>query len=352
MWPYWVMFFIPAMFAIYKPGFVTYQSRDFDKEQWIIFICLALLIGFRFQVGGDWGNYLRRFNDNLGLSFFEVMQLGDPFYHLFNWISQIFDWGMIGTNVLCGVIFSFCLVKFCFAMPRPWLALLVSIPNIVIVMGMGYTRQGVALSLVMLALLSLTKGNVLKFLFWTLIAAAFHKSAVLMMPLAGFINTRYRLVALISAVVMAYLSYSVFLDKSVDDLVKNYIDAEYESQGAFVRLLMNVLPAVIFIVWRKRFMMNKSTLSLWSFMALMSILLMAILFVSPSSTAVDRVALFMLPLQVAVFSYLPDIFGPRKRKILTAATVFYYFIVLFVWLNFANFSIYWLPYQFYPFLYL
>jgi hypothetical protein len=28
--------------------------------------------------------------------------------------------------------------------------------------------------------------------------------------------------------------------------------------------------------------------------------------------------------------------------------IIYYAVVLFIWLNFANYSAYWLPYRFYP----
>jgi len=72
--------------------------------------------------------------------------------------------------------------------------------------------------------------------------------------------------------------------------------------------------------------------------------------VSPSSTAVDRVALYMLPMQMVVFGYLPDVIGRGK---LTRGPILlvlvYYGLVEFVWLMFATFSYAWVPYRFYPF---
>lgn len=71
--------------------------------------------------------------------------------------------------------------------------------------------------------------------------------------------------------------------------------------------------------------------------------------VLPSSTAVDRVALYMIPPQLFVFSRLPDVLGGGKKvRPWVAAIVAYYALVLFVWLTFATHAQYWLPYQFYP----
>ena len=84
-------------------------------------------------------------------------------------------------------------------------------------------------------------------------------------------------------------------------------------------------------------------------MALAALITVGVLLVSPSSTAVDRVALYLLPLQLYVFARLPDLLGQGgKRRNWVLAVVGYYAVVLFVWLNFATHSKYWLPYQFYP----
>ena len=40
--------------------------------------------------------------------------------------------------------------------------------------------------------------------------------------------------------------------------------------------------------------------------------LIIILALTPFSSAIDRIALYMIPLQLVVFSYLPDIFGKKE----------------------------------------
>ena len=74
---------------------------------------------------------------------------------------------------------------------------------------------------------------------------------------------------------------------------------------------------------------------------------MVLYFIIPVSSAIDRVALYMIPLQMLVFSYLPDIFGKKnaRHRWIMILIILYYTFVLFVWLNFATHSWYWLPYE-------
>ena len=70
-----------------------------------------------------------------------------------------------------------------------------------------------------------------------------------------------------------------------------------------------------------------------------------LLLVVPSSTAVDRLALYVMPLQVAVLSRFPLIFGWRLG---TFIVVLYSLAIEFVWLNFATHARFWIQYQVYP----
>jgi len=77
--------------------------------------------------------------------------------------------------------------------------------------------------------------------------------------------------------------------------------------------------------------------------------LMALFPVLPSSTVLDRIGLYLLPLQIVVFVHVPDILGRMvgHKTFWIAAVLLYYAAVLFVWLNFASHSGAWIPYRFY-----
>jgi hypothetical protein len=64
-----------------------------------------------------------------------------------------------------------------------------------------------------------------------------------------------------------------------------------------------------------------------------------------NSTAVDRIALYVIPLQLVVGAHLPGarLFGLTPKQMMLAALGFCV-AVEFVWLNFAVHASYWLPY--------
>lgn len=356
MWPYWLMLFPPSVGALLEGGrgtvAPTARTPAPFSAAWAMAIAgITIVIGYRTNVGSDWWNYLDHLEAVRGVGLSEVLTLSDPGYKVGNWLSNQLDGGIYAVNLLCGVLLSLGLVSFCRTMPRPWLALAVAIPYLVIVVGMGYSRQAVALGTAMLGLVAQQRKSTVRFVFWVLLGATFHKTAVLLLPITALANTenRYWTVLWVGAVTAG--AYVLFLEDSVDALYSGYIEAEYHSEGALVRLLMNALPASILLIKPKLFNFQGTTGALWRWFAIISIVLLGVLFVSPSSTAVDRIALYMLPLQLVVFSSLPEVFGTEgdDNQGWTILVVGYYASVLFVWLNFASHARAWLPYRFMPF---
>ncbi len=356
MWLYWLMFFVPALLALQERvnDGATYGSIvgvRIPPIWWVVMTTMTLLLGWRYEVGGDWHNYLKNFWEAFYLTHDIQWWLNDPGYRLLEWLSMQAEWDIYGVNLMGATIFSFGLGIFCLHLPRPWLALSVAVPYLVIILGMGYSRQGVALGCLMIGLVALADDRVLKFVFWAVLGATFHKSAVLVLPMAALAASKRRLFTGIWVAVVVVAAYLLLLADSVDTLNTTYLEAEYQSEGALIRLVMNVLPAMILLTRQKRFSVTLPQQRLWFWFSVVSILLLGAYFVSSSSTAVDRVALYLLPLQVMVFAYLPEALGQPNGKNVgwVMAVIAYYAAVEFVWLNFADHAFAWLPYRFYPF---
>lgn len=355
MWPYWLMFLMPATVAFAgrlnrRRLFGAAPPMWMNGSWFLVAVALALLIGLRVEVGGDWFNYFNYLEIAASEDLVTLLAREDPGYMLLNWLSFQLGAGVFGANLFGGLFFSIGLVVFCRRLPRPWLALAVAVPYTVIVVGMGYSRQGIALGFAMLGLVALARRSTLWFVVWVVLGATFHKSAVLLLPISALASSRNRYWTAMWVGVVAGVAYYVLLADAVDALVTNYIDAEYQSQGALIRLVMNALPAAILLAWPKRFWFSAGELQLWRWFAIISLVLLAILLATPASTAVDRVALYMLPLQMVVFSHLPDVIGTRGQRNaqVVFAVLLYYAAVQFVWLNFATHATYWLPYRFLP----
>jgi hypothetical protein len=343
---YWMMFLLPASASFFR----VRNTRAALLFGWTTtWLALTLLIGLRHKVGGDWGNYLRHFENMYYLSFGEAVQHFDPAHGAMNWLAYSMGWGIYGINLAYGAIFALGLVAFCRAQPRPLLALAVAMPYLVLVVAMGYSRQGVAIGLAFFALLALAKRNTAKFVIFVAIAALFHKTAVVLIPIAALASTKHRAwtAAWVGGTVVLF--YFLYLQEAADSLVSGYVDAKMTSDGGAIRVAMNAVPALLFLLNRTGFNLEKAELALWTWISAIALLFVPILVLSPSSTAVDRVALYFIPLQMYVFSRLPDaMWRGRHRLAVRGGVALYYALVMFVWLNFGAHAKYWLPYQFYP----
>jgi hypothetical protein len=359
MWPYWLLFLIPAVAAVNKLHISAISLKSIGKTRWsmawkAMLIFLILMIGLRHEVGGDWITYIEMLESYTDSSLADKFGFQDPAFVYLNQLTTWLDTGVYLINVVSAIFFSWGLLVFCRAQPRPWLALVVAVPYLITVAAMGYTRQGVAIGLAMVAMVALGNGKILKFILWISFAAFFHKSAIILIPMAILSSTKRRFFTLLWVFLAGLTLFVLVLQEATSFLIEGYINSQYQSSGAAIRVTMNAIPAALFLFFRKRFQLSPEQLSFWTWMAWSALLFIVLLTFSPSSTAVDRVALYWIPLQLFVFSRLPNALGQRDGKNAgwVYAVVVYSSAVHYVWLVYASTAFAWLPYQFYPWVWL
>ena len=152
MLPYWLLFLIPAFQALNATQVKVIKS---GYKRWpymwrFYFIFLFFMIGLRHEVGGDWLQYLYLLEVGKNLSFSESVIFSDPAFGTINWIAAQYNFGIYFVNSIFALIFTWGLLVFCRSQPLPWLALVVAVPYLITVVAMGYSRQGVAIGLIML----------------------------------------------------------------------------------------------------------------------------------------------------------------------------------------------------------
>jgi hypothetical protein len=315
-----------------------------------LLLFLTLLIGLRDQVGGDWITYLPYLDRSIGIPFADIFLEDEPGYGLLNWIGGNWGGGVYLVNTICALILSIGLLQFCRAQPRPWLALTLAFPYLITVVAMGYSRQGVAIGLEMLALLALQRDQLLRFLAWIAIAATFHRTVLVLLLLpAATLSPSLRFSQLLRLSLLAgagYGLYSAILAPDLNYYTQGYLEAQYQSQGALIRVVLSLLPASAFLPFRRRFRLPPTSQRIWTLISCLAVLAVIGLFTVVSSTAVDRLALYLIPLQLFVGSRLPDtrLFGIPPNT-WTQLLVAFSLAVLLVWLLFAGHSKYWLPYR-------
>lgn len=346
MIPYWLLLLLPLWACLRR------SNRPWTGWQaCVIWIALTLFIGLRHEVGGDWFNYIPYLTRAEGLPLGELWAWGDPGYNVLNWFFASHPWGIYGVNLVSAAIFSAGLVLFCRAQPRPWLALCIAIPYLVIVVAMGYSRQGVAIGFMMPGLIALERGRLGRFLVSMAAAATFHSTALVMLafvlPAVTGRSLFMRALRLLLLLIVGAALAQVFLVANMESYLDGYIEAEYQSDGAAIRILMNLLPAVILLLWPKRFEFTHHQYLLWRAISFTALGCAVFLVLFPSnSTAVDRIALYAIPLQLVVWSRLPgtNLLGLTSIQLLMTVLGFC-LAVQFIWLNFAVHASDWLPYS-------
>jgi len=344
MFVFYMLFVLPSSIAILTPSYTTAIEKG-GYFKWIILaLFFTFFIGYRLEVGGDWFTYLTHFEHMYYLNVSEIFQRSDPGYYLINWFMA--DWGfqIYSVNLICGAIFMAGLIIFARRQPNPWLAIAVAVPYLIVVVVMGYTRQAVALGLVFWALAALDNKKFAHFIFLIALATTFHKSAVLMIGLGTFLQGNGKALRLIAVIAVGIGVWSAFLADYQDNLWKNYVEVQMQSQGALIRVVMNLLPSLVFLLYRNSWKKEFDDYKFWRIIALGSIA--SLFLVSFASTAVDRVALYFTPIQVVVFARLPFLLRHNLNpRFVSTGIILYYLSVLYVWLNYATHAQYWLPYQ-------
>ena len=351
MAPYWILFSIPALMAILERH--SRLDERVERQLLVLFSLLLIpFIGLRYEVGADWFNYMGIFDQTaFDRTLPGTLEESDPGYGLLNWIAGQLGQDIRLVNTVCAIIFAFGFHRFCLHQPRPWLAATVAVPYLIIVVAMGYSRQGAAIGFLLAAFVALADGALWAYFAWILLAASFHRTALVMIPLAALAETRNRSYAALWVGLVGLAGYQSFLSSDIDALSKNYLEAQYGSEGAQVRVAQNVVPGVLLLAFRSSLDLNPRTAKLWTYMALGTLLSVVALFLSPSSTAVDRLALYLIPIQLFVYSRIPDtlIRTGLGRMLAVTSLVLYSGTVLYVWLVFSDHAEWWTPYENYLF---
>jgi len=343
---YWSMYIMAAFASLSERVRKPNKTNHFIIA-YLLFIWLVM--GFR-ETGGDWSTYLYMFDIISDMPLVETLQITDPAYGFLNWLSAQLGTGLYGVNIICSAIFLFCLYKFAMQEGKPVLVLAVATPYLITVVAIGYTRQGVAIGIFLYALKSLRNKQVFAYILLVLFAAAFHRSAVITLPLAYFaVRTKSDLLLkVIRIVAIIFACYFIYINTTAqfDLFWAHYVQSNhYVSQGALIRSLMSAAAAVVFLVYRKKWKRIWQDGAVWLILSLAA--LIAVPLTSIASTAVDRMGLYLIPLQLVTFSRLPLLQrNKNSANSMVLLVLLLYGITLAVWLHLGQFSAaLWVPYK-------
>lgn len=358
---YWLMFSIFSASALQAGSAIAQSSGPMSGQYatavWrrsialsIATVALLLLIGLRYRVGGDWPNYINVFRRIAPQELGPVLTNStiEPGYAVANWLAAELGKGVWLVNLICALPFTYGLYRICRQQPNPWLALVVATPFLIVVVGMGYTRQAAALGCLMIGLSGIVeKRPSAYFVLWALVGSAFHRTVLAFIPIMLIAAVKNRVLAYTLVVASAAVSYFVLLPGAMSQYGAGYLQQRYDAAGAVIRVVMGVIPAVVVLLNGRRFYWSREERSVWSTYAVLCVLAGLSLPFIHSSVVVDRLAIYLIPLQVFAYGRIGYAFGLARRGWLswTVGIIVYSAAVLFVWLNYAVNAYAWVPYH-------
>ena len=348
---YFVLFLLPVL------GMASKSRLPVQVEKLAWFFCMIiwiLIIGLRHEIGCDWEPYFDMHLSNKNASFFSIDWLSihswEPLYLILNLISGYFDLGMYGVNTLGALIFVAGISSFCRNIPSPWLALTIATPYLIIVVGMGYSRQAIAIGLILWSISILMRRGALLALAIALSSVFFQRSAALVFFMilfngSGFPQKTKKYIAII--VGLATITTGILLASKYGWSTVQFKQAD--TTAVQLRALLNAIPAAIFLtMWQEFKKVNSDTNIFWAILSGTSLiaLIAALLFPDVAPTAIDRFGLYLIPLQLYVWSHLSKMLsGYIPTKLTASLLATGYGVYLIVWLNFSAHGHCWLPYD-------
>ena len=332
---------------------ISGSNRISNISYVLLFLSLTIFIGFRYEIGVDWDQYLYILNEYKNLPFSNIFNNIEPGYIFLSWLGSKFNDGIYLVNVISAMIFSAGLISYSKKREYPWLSLLIAFPILIVTVAMGYTRQACAIGIEFFALLEIEKGRNNKAILLTLIAGTFHISILpllilfIKIPRKNFFNIKFFL----PAIIIGYLSFYLIKQKFGFAFVGYYdlyIAKKYSSIGAFYRIFRTFVASFLLIFNRLKFQKYSGELSnlylKFAYIGLISTFL--IILFPTNSTFIDRLALYISPLTIYVFTLILKLKLLKINRIdFKILMVFVYFAYTFIWLAFAVHAYAWVPYK-------
>ena len=341
MLAYWLLIALPIILSLSPINIHDKNRRNFLLN--LVGVFYILFIGLRYETGADWEAYANMYASISWYSLSDAMEYTEVGYGILNWLLNQINADIIAVNFIAAILFVSGLVRFAKKMPNPWLALISVTPYLVIAIGMSAVRQSAAIGLVFHFMAS-WQDSFFKKTSLASLATSFHYSAVIaLIFLIQDIKMPqwFRYVLLITG---GFISYPIFSStEAYSKYHQVYIDDDLISPGALMHVLLNTIPALIYFINIKKWNLIFGKSELIPLLAALSVL--SIIGINLSSTGVDRLALYLSPIQMLVYSALPLLFNKKNQVIINFMVVMYHCTVLYWWLNYANTAIAFIPYR-------
>ncbi|MFN4113029.1 MAG: EpsG family protein [Sphingomonadaceae bacterium] len=329
MFVYYALYVVPPIFG-------TLAGRldsPIQKQGVWIAAGLILWLATGFALGAfDWPLYLRKFNQQETLSLYDAMRSVEPGFVLLMRGVQSLGLGLIVVIATGAAVVMVGLLMFSKQSAKPWLALVLAIQPIVIFMGMGFLRQGIALGFAMMAMaLMLQARTILPFML-LLIAISFHRSAIIFIPIyIAFLAGGYLRPGWVLALGLG-LFFALVAGVMAIPIIRWEVLHHNHAHGAVVRASITLAVFCIFLA-RQRLWTCETERRL--LLATVPIALFSILAAYAFSAFGDRLLYYTVPAQILILTRACDLVPPGGRRVTAAGLGIASFALFALWMTFS-----------------
>lgn len=317
-------------------------------KRWLISVSaftMTILAGFRKEIGGDWNAYYQYHIDATQTPFRNYLATNDPGYTGLSWPLARLGLDVWSINLICALLLVWGITALASTLRYRNLFFLSAIPYLLVVVGMGYSRQSAAIGLICFAIYFSFKERRKLSLFFAILSLFYHKSAAIgVAPLLLVFSKKKWKTVLIATISVPVLVILIVLQE-LERVQQQFFEVSISSAGAFIRITQIFLCGIWYLVFlRKRELEGRRPLL--ATLSVFSILFMIGLAVTPSTTVIDRLALYLLPFQCYVLAKMPEGFLKGGNRTLAYMAVITINLAIFgVWMTTADHLDYWIPYQ-------
>lgn len=332
---YWVSLIALAIYSLNKYKVI----QSFLYSCFLLF--LIIFIGLRFEIGGDWEAYLDWQKNTEGYSIYQSLVLPSPVYSFINILSENLG-GIYFVNLCCAATCVLGLHIFSLTSDHPKFVFVSLIPFIIFLFSMGFVRQSLALSFVLMVY----NRNSFIFILGASLAIFSHASSIIILPIYYLLRRDISRRRVLLSVVLMAIFLVVFYEQFFL-YFKYYVEMqEYSSRGALYRLSPFLIILIFFVLRHLYIGSSNSThfaeAIIFIFLPMLFLFLVAI---GGLSTSADRMLYYVLPLVALYIANSNTLFN--LHVIIKARSVFLVssYALFFLWMLLSDHVKYWVPYK-------
>ena len=317
-----------------------------------VIIILILFIGLRINVGCDWITYKEIFKVISNENIFNLKDGGriEIGYALINKFISKIGGNIYLSNTIMATLFIVPLTISFKKLKKPFLSFLIAYPYLIIVIGMGPTRQAAAMSLIALSSFYINK-NFKTFAIINIFALSLHLSSVFTSIIILFSSRNLKESIRnnwILIVLLLLISISIFYIYTYDHLYYKFYAYLFktrfkDAKSHIIIWAMNIFPYIILFLNKN---INYKRINIFEVHKKVFIALCILPFFSLINTTLTyRLLISFIPYSIFLLTDLADkkLFIPIKFNFYIYN--FYSIILLSVWLNFSKHAYCWIPYR-------